>query len=155
SFTPPRAGLDARPASRQASLRRLPMDLGLSGKAALVTGASRGLGRAIALELAREGCRVCLCARGEAALHDAAEAVRRAGGVALSVAADVTTDSGAEAVVAAAQDAFGGVDVLVNNVGGSSGGSFQEAALSDWQRALDMNLLPAVRMSRLVVPGMR
>jgi 3-oxoacyl-[acyl-carrier protein] reductase len=131
------------------------MDLGLRGKIAIVTGASRGLGRAIARALGEEGCSVCLCARGAEALGEA-EAELRGLGVAVAASiADVTTDEGAGAVVDRAMEAFGRVDVLVNNVGGSSGGSFQESALADWQRALEANLLPAVRMSRLVVPGMR
>jgi 3-oxoacyl-[acyl-carrier protein] reductase len=131
------------------------MDLGLRGKAALVTGSSRGLGRAAALELAREGCRVCLCARGKEALEAAAEAVRALGGEAAAVVADVTTDDDARAVVDATLAAFGRIDVLVNNVGGSTGTSFQETGVEDWQRAVDLNLIPAVRLARLVVPHMR
>jgi 3-oxoacyl-[acyl-carrier protein] reductase len=131
------------------------MDLGLRGKAALVTGASRGIGRGIAVELAREGCRVALCARGRTALDEAAAEVRGRGAEAVSVVADVTTESGIREVVDAALAAFGRIDVLVNNVGGSTGGSFQETSVEDWQRAIDLNLLPAVRASRLVVPDMR
>lgn len=131
------------------------MDLGLRGKAALVTGSSRGIGRATALELAREGCRVALCARGKEALEAAAVEVRALGAEAVAVAADVTAEAGAREVVEAAEAAFGQIDVLVNNVGGSTGASFQETSLEDWQRAIDLNLTPAVRLSRLVVPGMR
>ncbi len=131
------------------------MDLGLRGKAAIVTGGSRGLGRAIALELAREGCRVCLCARNKEALEAAAAEARALGPQAVSVVADVTTDAGVRAVVDAALAAFGGIDVLVNNVGGSTGSSFLETAVEEWQRAVDLNLTAAVRMSRLVVPHMR
>jgi 3-oxoacyl-[acyl-carrier protein] reductase len=131
------------------------MDLGLRGKVALVTGTSRGIGRGIALELAREGCRVALCARGKDALEAAASEVRALGVEALAIPADVTTAEGVGQAVDAALDAFGGVDVLVNNVGGSTGGSFLETSIEDWQRAIDLNLLPAVRASRLVVPAMR
>ena len=131
------------------------MDLGLRGKAALVTGSSRGIGRAIALELAREGCRVALCARGKDALDAAAADVRALGVKAIAVPADVTTADGIRDAVEAALAAFGAVDVLVNNVGGSTGGSFLETSIEDWQRAIDLNLLPAVRASRLVVPSMR
>ena len=131
------------------------MDLGLRGKAAIVTGASRGLGRSIALELAREGCRVCLCARTKEALEAAATEVRALGSQAVPVVADVTTEAGAQAVVDAALAAFGGIDVLVNNVGGSTGTSFLETGVEEWQRAIDLNLTPTVRMSRLVVPQMR
>ncbi|MBI2466294.1 MAG: SDR family oxidoreductase [Candidatus Rokubacteria bacterium] len=131
------------------------MDLGLRGKAAIVTGSSRGIGRAIALELGREGCRVALCARGKEALEAAAAEVRALGAEALAVVADVTTEAGAGDLVEATEAAFGRVDVLVNNVGGSTGASFQETSLEDWQRAIDLNLLPTVRLARLVVPGMR
>ena len=72
-----------------------------------------------------------------------------------AVPADVTTASGVRAAVDAALGAFGGVDILVNNVGGSTGTSFLETSEEDWQRAIDLNLLPAVRASRLVVPAMR
>ncbi len=131
------------------------MDLGLRGKAAIVTGGSRGLGRAIAFELAREGCRVCLCARNKEALEAAAAEARALGPQAVPVVADVTTEAGVQAVVDAALAAFGGIDVLVNNVGGSTGTSFLETAVEEWQRAIDLNLTAAVRMSRLVVPHMR
>jgi 3-oxoacyl-[acyl-carrier protein] reductase len=131
------------------------MDLGLRGKAALVTGGSRGIGRGIAIELAREGCRVALCARGKEALDEAAAEVRGLGADAIAVVADVTTETGIGEVVEAARSAFGSIDILVNNVGGSTGASFQETSLEDWQRAIDLNLMPAVRASRQVVPDMR
>jgi 3-oxoacyl-[acyl-carrier protein] reductase len=131
------------------------VDLGLRGKTALVTGSSRGIGRAIAIELAREGCRVALCARGKDALAAAAAEVRAIGGEAVAVAADVTAEAGLREVVDAALAAFGRLDVLINNVGGSAGTSFLETAPEDWQRAVDLNLMPAVRASRLVVPHMQ
>ena len=131
------------------------MDLGLRGRAALVTGASRGIGRGIAMELAREGCRLALCARGKDALDSAAAEARALGVEAIAVAADVTTADGVRHAVEAALAAFGAIDVLVNNVGGSTGSSFLETSEEDWQRAIDLNLLPAVRASRLVVPSMR
>jgi len=131
------------------------MDLGLRGRAALVTGSSRGLGRAIAVELGREGCRVCLCARGKEALEAAAAEVRAPGVEAIAVVADVTTAEGIQAVVEATLSSFGRIDVLVNNVGGSTGASFEETSEADWQRAIDLNLMPAVRASRLVLPHMR
>ncbi len=131
------------------------MDLGLKGKVALVTGSSRGIGRAIALELAREGCRVGLCARGQAALEEAAAEVRALGAEAVAVVADVTTEAGVRAAVEGTLAAFGQIDILVNNVGGSTGTTFLETPVEDWQRAIDLNLLPAVRAARLVVPHMR
>lgn len=131
------------------------MELGLTGKAAIVTGASRGIGRAIALELAREGCRVALCARGREALDAAAAEVRALGAEALAVIADLTTEAGCRRLVDTTLEAFGGLDVLVNNVGGSTGSSFQESSIEDWQRAIELNLIPAVRLSRLAVGPMR
>jgi 3-oxoacyl-[acyl-carrier protein] reductase len=131
------------------------MHLGLKGRAALVTGASRGIGRGVAMELAREGCRVALCARGKEALDAAAAEVRALGAEAIAVPADVTTTRGVREAVDATLGTFGAVDILVNNVGGSTGTSFLETSEEDWQRAIDLNLLPAVRASRLVVPAMR
>jgi 3-oxoacyl-[acyl-carrier protein] reductase len=131
------------------------MDLGLRGKVALVTGSSRGIGRAIAVELAREGCRVALCARGKESLEAAAAEVRALGAEVVAAAADVTTEGGVREAVDATLAAFGGIDVLVNNVGGSTGSSFLESGAEEWQRAIDLNLIPAVRLSRLVVPSMR
>jgi 3-oxoacyl-[acyl-carrier protein] reductase len=131
------------------------MDLGLRGKVALVTGASRGIGRGIAVELAREGCDVALCARGKDALTTTAAELQALGVTALAVPADVTRAEGVQQAVDAALVGFGGVDILVNNVGGSTGSSFLETSLDDWQRAIDLNLLPAVRASRLVIPSMR
>ncbi len=131
------------------------MELGLRGRAALVTGASRGIGRAIAVELGREGCRVGLCARGKDALEAAAVEVRALGADALAVVADVTTERGVREAVEAMISAFGGIDILVNNVGGSTGAAFQETSAEEWQRAIDWNLMPAVRASRLAVSHMR
>ena len=81
--------------------------------------------------------------------------MRALGVEAVAVPADVTTADGIRGAVEAALAAFGGVDILVNNVGGSTGSSFLETSVEDWQRAIDLNLLPAVRASRLVVPSMR
>jgi 3-oxoacyl-[acyl-carrier protein] reductase len=135
------------------------MNLELRGKIAIVTGSSRGLGRAIALALAGEGCRVVLSARTAATLDDAvAEAKRRgqsAGGDAIGVACDVTTPEGVAALVAGARAAFGGVDLLVNNVGGSGARDFHDVDDADLAAALDRNLWPAFRVSRAVLPELR
>jgi len=142
------------------------LDLQLTGKAAIVTGSSRGLGLASARALAAEGCRVCLCARGAEALEQAAAELRGARGVAgrpagvsspeiIAVTADLSTAAGAEKVVAAALEAFGAIDILVNNVGTAKGTDIVNTADDEWQEAFDQTLYPAIRMSRLVVPHMR
>ena len=134
------------------------MLLHLDNKVAIVTGASRGLGLAAATALADEGCRVVLCARGGDALGAAAASIAARGRGASSlatIAADVSTPAGAESVVAHAIDAFGRVDVLVNNVGKAGGGDIVTTLDAEWQGAIDQTLFPAIRMSRLVVPHMR
>jgi 3-oxoacyl-[acyl-carrier protein] reductase len=131
------------------------MDLELRGKIAIVTGSSRGIGRAIALALAAEGCRVVLCARNAAPLDDAVAEAKRRGGEAVGVACDVTTPAGVAALVDGARAAFGGVDLLVNNVGGSGARDFHDVDDADLAAALDRNLWPAFRCSRAVVPELR
>jgi 3-oxoacyl-[acyl-carrier protein] reductase len=128
------------------------MDLALTDKIAIVTGASRGLGLASARALAEEGCRVTICARTAAPLAEAAETIGRN---ALAVVADVSTPDGAAQVVDRTLEEFGRVDILVNNVGKAGGADIVNTPDEDWQSALDQTLFPAIRMSRLVVPHMR
>lgn len=131
------------------------MDLELKDKVALVTGGSRGIGRAIALGLAAEGCRVAICARGEEDLARTLVEIRSRGAEALGIVADVTRLQDAEKFVAESVRGLGGFDILVNNVGGSAGGGLLEATDGDWQRTFDLNLFHAVRMIRAAVPQMR
>lgn len=131
------------------------MELGLRGKVVLVTGASRGIGRAIAEAFAAEGCRLCICARGRQTLEEAAAVLRQRGAEVLAVAADVTQPDQVEHVVQAALERYGRIDVLVNNVGGSTGAGIAETSDIEWQQGLELNLLSSVRMSRAVVPVMR
>jgi 3-oxoacyl-[acyl-carrier protein] reductase len=130
------------------------MDLHLSNRVAIVTGASRGLGLAAARALHAEGGRVTICARGEAALAAAAAAFG-GGDRVRAVVADVSTPEGAERVVADTLGAFGRVDVLVNNVAKAAGAGIDATADETWQEAFDQTLFPAIRLSRLVVPHMR
>ncbi|MDQ5839224.1 MAG: SDR family oxidoreductase [Acidobacteriota bacterium] len=132
------------------------MDLGLKGRVALVAAASGGIGFASALELAREGARLFICSRDEARIGEAAEKIRaETGAEVFGVAADVTKDADAEAFVRRAMEATGRVDVLVTNAGGSPGSTFAETDLEMYRRAFELNALSAVRLARLVVPGMR
>lgn len=110
------------------------MDLGLRGKVALVTGASKGLGLAMAQELAREGAHVSLCARGREALEPAAARLQGLGGKVLATPADVTRAGDAERVVAATLEALGRIDVLVNNAGEVWVGHTLETTDEEWRR---------------------
>jgi 3-oxoacyl-[acyl-carrier protein] reductase len=134
------------------------MDLELSGKIALVTGSSRGLGLATAAALAREGCRVAICARNSQRLSEAAAALRSVAPSddhVLSVTADVATAAGVEAVLERTVETFGGLDILVNNVGLGRGAGIADTSDEEWREAFDQTLFPAIRASRLAVPHMR
>jgi 3-oxoacyl-[acyl-carrier protein] reductase len=134
------------------------MDLGLADKVAIVTGSSRGLGLASARALVAEGCKVCLCARGEERLAEAAvevEAVARKPGMVLTVQADVSTPAGVERLIDRTSETFGGLDILVNNVGRAGGTDLLDTSDAEWQAAIDETLFPAIRASRLAVPLMR
>jgi 3-oxoacyl-[acyl-carrier protein] reductase len=134
------------------------MDLALTDRIAIVTGSSRGLGLASARALVAEGCRVCICARGGERLAEAAlevEALARRPNMVLAVQADVSTPAGVELVIARTADAFGGLDILVNNVGKAGGTDLVGTSDAEWQAALDETLFPAIRATRAAVPLMR
>jgi 3-oxoacyl-[acyl-carrier protein] reductase len=134
------------------------MELGLTDKVAVITGSSRGLGLASARALVSEGCRVCLCARGDERLVEAAlevEAAAKRPNMVAAVQADVSTSEGIERVIAAAVETFGGLDILVNNVGRAGGSDLLATTDAEWQAAFDETLFPAIRASRLAVPHLR
>jgi 3-oxoacyl-[acyl-carrier protein] reductase len=132
------------------------MDLGLGGRVALVAAASRGLGRAIAEELAAEGAAVVMCARDPDALERArADIARRTGADVHAVVADVSTQAGTDTLAAEALTRFGRVDVLVTNAGGPPSGPFEAHGWDAWERAVQLTLRSAVELTRLVLPGMK
>jgi 3-oxoacyl-[acyl-carrier protein] reductase len=134
------------------------MDLQLTDKIAIITGSSRGLGLASARTLVAEGCRVCICARGSEQLAAAAvevEASARRPNMILAVQADVSTADGIALVIDRTVERFGGIDILVNNVGRAGGTDLLDTTDAEWQAAFDETLFPAIRASRLAVPHMK
>jgi 3-oxoacyl-[acyl-carrier protein] reductase len=132
------------------------MDLKLAGKVVLITGSSRGIGLATAKAFAAEGCRIMLSARSAEQLRDAETAVRGTGGAVAAHAADVADPADAARLVAATVAAYGGIDILVNNVGGGGGGArIADSSDDDWRGALERNLIQTVRMMRLALPHMQ
>jgi 3-oxoacyl-[acyl-carrier protein] reductase len=132
------------------------MDLGLNGKVALVAASSKGLGKASALALAREGARVTICSRTEVDLDAAAEEIRQETGTeVLAVPADLATAEGISLVVAAALEKFDRIDVLVTNSGGPRPGKLADLGDDDWRQAFELVALNFVRLVRAVTPHMR
>jgi 3-oxoacyl-[acyl-carrier protein] reductase len=130
------------------------MDLGLQGKRVLVTGGGRGIGRGIARAFAAEGARVAACARTEKDLDETLASL--AGGGHVKIVADVSNEAAARAAVEGAIAALGGLDVLVNNVGGSQGvGSFDKATSAEWQRVIELNLWSTVWCSQRALEEMK
>ena len=131
------------------------MDLGLTDKVAIITGSSRGLGLASATALAAEGCRVCICARGQSGWprRRSKSRPRRAAQHGHRCPGGRFDAAGIELVVTRTLDRFGGLDILVNNVGRATGGDIGETSDAEWQAAFDETLFPAIRASRLAVPA--
>lgn len=132
------------------------MDLGLEGKVALVAAASRGLGRAVAHELAREGATVVMCARGREALERTRDEIAEATNAEVhAVVADVSIREQIATVTNETLTRFGQVDVLVTNAGGPPAGPFEAHDWDVWERAVNLTLRSAVELTRAVLPGMR
>lgn len=132
------------------------MDLELRGKAALVLAASKGLGRASALALAREGARVVIGSRDSAQLEKTASEIReQTGGDVRAVPVDVTDPAQCATMHEAATAALGRIDILVNNAGGPPFGPFEQFDDEAWQKALELNLMSTVRFTRMVLPAMK
>ena len=128
------------------------MDLGLDGRAAIVTGASRGIGRQVALQLVAEGCRVLLVGRDGEALAAAHE---EAGDQSAPLACDVTDPAAADLMVAECRQVFGRLDIVVNNAGHAEPKALVDLTPDDWQRGLDLNFLAAARLSVAALPVMQ
>ncbi len=132
------------------------MDLGLRGKVAVITGASVGIGLAVAEGLAAEGVKIVMAARQGERLDEAAAAVGKKHGVrTVAVACDVATAEGAAALLATTHDAFGGADILINNAGTGSNETIAEAPDEKWQYYWDLHVMAAVRLARGLLPAMK
>ena len=132
------------------------MDLGLKNKVALVAAGSRGLGRAVAEELATEGASLVLCARDVNTLTETAASIADASDAhVLAVPADVTNVDSIKRLVEAGIDRFGRIDILVTNAGGPPAGTFDQLTREQWDEALRLTLLSAIELARQVLPGMK
>lgn len=132
------------------------MDLKLQNKVALITGGSKGIGLRTAREFAREGCKVGIVARGAADLDKAAAEIKELGAEVAAIQGDVTLEGEEKSVVASCVEQLGGIDILVNNVGGNEGArTFMDSTHEDWLKTFEFNVHAAVRMTRASVPHMR
>jgi 3-oxoacyl-[acyl-carrier protein] reductase len=131
------------------------MELGLAGRRAVVTGGSKGIGLAVAEELVGEGAAVAICARNAEEVEAAAARLRGSGATVHAQVADVTDPAQVEAFLAAAAEALGGIDVLVNNAGAAHPGTFATLTDEDWQGDLDVKLFSQIRCTRAALPWLR
>ena len=131
------------------------MDLGLAGKAVLITGGSRGIGRAIAHAFADEGANVAICARGEERLRETARELEAKGVRVVALPTDVRNKEDVSRFIDTASEQLGGVDVLVNNTGGTRGTSLMETTDEEWQESADLNFFSALYASRAAIPHLR
>ena len=133
----------------------MPVELGLKGKVAVVTGGSDGIGRATALRLAQEGAHVAICARRKEPLDNVAADIQKFGVQGLAVPADMSKPADIERFMKAVIDRFGRVDILVNNAGTSKRGAFLELTDEEWAADLELKVFGAIRCTRLAVPHMK
>ncbi|PFN99598.1 ketoacyl reductase [Bacillus sp. AFS076308] len=132
------------------------MNLELKNKTALVTGSSKGIGKAIAMAFAEEGANVVICARGAEALNEASAEIEKTGGRVLAIQADLTKQADVDHLVASAIDRFKTVDILVNNAGIASGfDDFESLDIDEWQHIFDVNLFGTVRVTKAIIPFMK
>lgn len=131
------------------------MDLGLVGRVALVTGASRGIGRAIAMSLGREGAKLVICARGADRLEETAEELRSLGIEVEAIRQDILEPDAGARLVDAAMSSLGRLDVLVGSAGGNRRKPFEETSDEDWRDIVDLNVLSHLRCARAAIPAMR
>jgi 3-oxoacyl-[acyl-carrier protein] reductase len=134
------------------------MDLGLGGRRAVVTGGSKGLGRAIAAEMLAEGAQIVICSRHEAELEATAAELRKDGGTVIALRCDVTDADQVTEFMATAASALGGgggIDVLVNNAGGARPGRFESLTDTDWQEDFEVKALSQIRCTRAALPWLR
>ena len=131
------------------------MELGLKGKVAVVTGGTEGIGRATALQLAREGARVAICARRQEPLDRTAAEIGKTGADVLAVAADMSKAADIKRFMKAVVERFGGIDILVNNAGASARGKFLEIEDKTWSADIELKVFGAIRCTRLAVPHMK
>ncbi|HTS99489.1 MAG TPA: SDR family oxidoreductase [Streptosporangiaceae bacterium] len=131
------------------------MELGLDGRRAVVTGGSKGLGKAIAAELLAEGAQVVICSRNQAELDEAAAELGKPGGTVTALRCDVTDPGQVAAFLDEAAAVLGGIDILVNNAGGARPGRFESLADADWQADFEVKVLSQIRCTRAALPRLR
>lgn len=132
------------------------MDLGLKDRVALVAASSQGLGKAVALGLAREGVKLALCSRNAAAIEAAAAEIQAETGVEIMAGAvDVTAEDQVRAFAAKTAARFGRIDICIANAGGPPAKAFDATTVEEWRRAIDLNLMSTLYLVREVLPGMR
>jgi 3-oxoacyl-[acyl-carrier protein] reductase len=131
------------------------MDLGLTGRRAVVTGGSKGIGLEVAKELAAEGASVAICARNADEVAAAGKQLRELGGTVVDRVVDVTVPEQVTEFIAAAAEALGGIDILVNNAGAAHPGTFETLTDEDWHGDLDVKLFSQIRCTRAALPHLR